>query len=537
MEEKIKNKLEEYYKKAKKIPYSTKVYGEKEDEIKPKFILRPLKFEDNKMNKDKKNNGKTLLIFKYKTLEGIPIEVIMGSVDATYDRKTKVEKVIELIEEQLRDNAKETEGYDYYNQILKYKKDSQMPLKFTLEGLQILSSKNPKEDSIERTSFINDKDRVEKVFTDEELEEYKKKNIPEVVKYQLWQEGREVILKGLKTNKDRQAFLKGEKIAQTMKGIEFSKEDTEKKIEEKNKNKKQFVTNYLLDIYDSKNTDESSDYKKIEDNIQELKQKVDATINSKSIDQRMRAKLELLKGQLELINKKDSEYVPNVKQQGENEDELLNEYIKIKEKGIASDINKSLEGLEEKLTTEIQKKIDEQRENKETEIKDYAQVRLLQGYEHFFNLVKNGMDRTARFYAINEEKINFDVLEKLFVKYNEKEMLEYIQLKQEMLKETNTEDIKNKEQEYPGIRNLYEFLLNSSVRERTKEDDENMFLKVFDKAKRKMLENNKDEINLYNSYAKRFKIYECPTYQKDKDNTKNAIDSTSLENLSEEGRE
>ena len=322
-----------------------------------------------------------------------------------------------------------------------------------------------------------------------------------------------------------------------MKGIEFSKEDTEKKIEEKNKNKKQFVTNYLLDIYDSKNTDESSDYKKIEDNIQELKQKVDATINSKSIDQRMRAKLELLKGQLELINKKDSEYVPNVKQQGENEDELLNEYIKIKEKGIASDINKALEGLEEKLTTEIQKKIDEQRENKETEIKDYAQVRLLQGYEHFFNLVKNGMDRTARFYAINEEKINFDVLEKLFVKYNEKEMLEYIQLKQEMLKETNTEDIKNKEQEYPGIRNLYEFLLNSSVRERTKEDDENMFLKVFDKAKRKMLENNKDEINLYNSYAKRFKIYECPTYQKDKDNTKNAIDSTSLENLSEEGRE
>ena len=166
MEENIKNKLEEYYKKAKKIPYSTKVYGEKEDEIEPKFILRPLKFEDNKANKDKKNNGKTLLIFKYKTLEGIPIEVIMGSVDATYDRKTKVEKVIELIEEQLKDNAKETEGYDYYNQILKYKKDSQIPLKFTLEGLQILSSKNPKETSIERTSFINDKDRVEKVFTD-----------------------------------------------------------------------------------------------------------------------------------------------------------------------------------------------------------------------------------------------------------------------------------------------------------------------------------------------------------------------------------
>ena len=49
MEEKIKNKLEEYYKKNKKIPYSTKVYGEKEDEIKPKFILRPLKFEDNKI--------------------------------------------------------------------------------------------------------------------------------------------------------------------------------------------------------------------------------------------------------------------------------------------------------------------------------------------------------------------------------------------------------------------------------------------------------------------------------------------------------
>lgn len=529
MEEEMKSKLEQYYKISKKIPYSTKVYGENEEEIKPKIILKNLKGEDE----NKKTISKTVLILKYKTLEGVPIEAIIGNVNGINDRKNKIEKIIELIENQLRDNAKKEEGYKDYTELVDYKTTVKFPIEFTLEGLEILSSKDSREIPIERTYRINENERVEKLFSDKELEEKKKWKIPEVVKYQLWQEGRDAILKGFRGEKSREAFLKGEKIAQIMKGIEIAEGDTEKELETKEKNKRKFVTDYLLDVYDGKIKSKHDAEQPIEnENIKEIRERVEYSINSKDIDKRMRTQLEQIKAQLDLLGKKNIVDEQNSKDEKKDDEiELLNEYLKIKEKGLAIDINILLEDFEDKMTREIQRQLDEQEEKQDVEIspKDYKQIKVLQNYQHFFNFVKKGMDRTSRFYAIKEENLNFELLEKLFEKRNMQEAIQYIRLKCKMLDETKTDDISKNRQEYPSVRELYEFLLNSSVRTMTKRDDEEMFSKIFEKAKNYLLENNSKEINLYNFYAKKFKVYECPTCETGKDDVGNFTSEADLE--------
>lgn len=62
----------------------------------------------------------------------------------------------------------------------------------------------------------------------------RKDNIPEIVKYTVWREGRETTLKSFITEKEKKAFLKGEEIAQIMQGVEIADEDTDKTLENKN---------------------------------------------------------------------------------------------------------------------------------------------------------------------------------------------------------------------------------------------------------------------------------------------------------------
>lgn len=503
---------------SENILYSTKVFGEKENEINPNIILIPLNWAE-----DKKGKNMTLLL-KYKTLEGEPLEVIIATVDAIYNRQKKIERIIELIKSQLRDNAKEEYGYKYYEELREYMKTEKIPLKFTLEGLEILSAKSPKEVLIDRTYGINDNGKVETLITDEDFEK-RKGRVPEVVKYELWQEGRKAILKGFKTEKERQAFIKGEKIAKIMQSMEIADEDTEKTIKAKMKNRKQFITNYFFEMYgrqdvSKENVGEQSEYQQMADKVQSLRQKIENSINSQPLDKQMRDKLELLKGYLALIDKKKNDNEQNKeqteKEQHTQEQELLKRYVSIKEKGLAIDANIILENLEKEVNERIADKIDRQ-ENISLEDDEYA--KKLQNGQHFFDLVKRGFDRTSRIFALTTGNVDIEFLEKLIQNYNgqDTELLEYIEFKRKILEQVQKEDIQNKENEYPIVKELYEFLINSSVRKETKKDDEDMFLRIFESAKRKLLKDYADEINIYNCNAKPFKIYLCPTYETEKD--------------------
>ena len=521
MKQETKDKeIKKGVKVSKNILYSTKVFGEKENEINPNIILIPLNWVENK-----KSKNMALLLLKYKTLEGQPLEAIIATVDATYNRQKKLERIVELIKNQLRDNAREKDGYKYYKELKEYMKAENVPLKFTLEGLEILSTKNPKEISIERTFGINDDRKVEILITDEEFEKRRSK-VPEVVKYELWQEGRNAIIKGFKTEKERQAFLNGEKIAKIMQSVEIADEDTEKVIETKKKKQRNLVANYLLGIYDrrnisNQNINEQSQSQQDEERIITLRKNIENGINTQPIDKQMRDKLELLKRYLALMDNRKNENEQNNNRNGENKDnveeqELLRKYLNIKEKGLAIDANIVLESLEKDVNKRIEDKIDKQ---VEISPEDSEYAKKLQNGQHFFDLVKKGFDRTSRIFALTTGKVDFDFLEKLIQNYNgqDKELLEYIEFKRKILEQAQTEDIQNKEDEYPAVRELYKFLVNSSVREITKKDDENTFSRIFESVKRKLLKDHAEEINLYNCNAKPFKIYLCPTYETEKD--------------------
>ncbi len=515
----IENKMKQYYKMSKRVPYSTRIYGDKEKESEPNIILRNIKVKNGRRT----SGIKTLLILKYKTLDGIPVEVVLGTINSKYDLINKTEKVINLIEEQLRDNAKEIEGYEAYSKLIEYKKEEEFSIYFTPEGLDILSSKSQKEIQIDKEYNLNDNHMVENLSTAQEHEKRRNDKIPEAVRYQLWREGRQVILRGFTTEKAKETFLKGEDIAKTMRQMEISEKDSPKIVERKNKRKRQFVANYLLDVYDGKITKKIPEVtNQIQNNLEDLKEtreKVNNTLNSQEIDQRMRAKLEQLKSLLDDIDNKRKENKIQLREN--NEKELLSEYLKIKEKGIAIEINVFLEELEEKLIIQMQKRIDE---GEEENYKEDSKIKTLQKYQHFFNFVKKGMDRTARIYAIKEENINFNTLEKVFDRANKEDMMEYIKAKNKMIEETKTDDISGKEHDYSSIRELYKLILNSEPKEFTKDDDNEMFLKIFERAKENLLMNNPKEIELYNFYAKKLSAYECPTYQqqqKDKEDPNN----------------
>lgn len=188
---------------------------------------------------------------------------------------------------------------------------------------------------------------------------------------------------------------------------------------------------------------------------------------------------------------------------------LVKGYIKLKEKGIAIDTKKTLEEIENEYYKNI-------RENSgEITEKQYKGLEILDNYKNFFDLVKLGKDWNARLVALKLKKINFEPLGKLFGKYRgeDTELLEYFKLKEKMVKETGTDTIELEYNQNDSVRELYDFLLYSSIRKETAKDDEFFISRIYDeRIKRELLEYNYENIELYNYYAQKsgINIYELP---------------------------
>lgn len=194
---------------------------------------------------------------------------------------------------------------------------------------------------------------------------------------------------------------------------------------------------------------------------------------------------------------------------------LLKGYLMIKEKGLAIDTKITLEELESRYYENIKEK------NGEISSDDYEKLEILEDYKTFFDLVKTGMDWNARVFALKLKKINFNGLKKLFEKFksNDEELLNYFNIKEKMIKDVQTDNIEVDYNENNSVKELYEFLLNSSIREKTKKDDEYIISGIYEHIKREIVANNIDEIECYNHYAKKSDVYVCEV-PKDKENAK-----------------
>ena len=109
----IDEKLNKYAKESKNIEYTTKVFEKtSEEREEPKVILRQL-IDDNE-------NNMWTIILKYKTLDNLPQEVIMGTLDNTPQRKDKAIEIMALIIKQLKENVLADSGYEYYEKLSQY---------------------------------------------------------------------------------------------------------------------------------------------------------------------------------------------------------------------------------------------------------------------------------------------------------------------------------------------------------------------------------------------------------------------------------
>lgn len=218
---------------------------------------------------------------------------------------------------------------------------------------------------------------------------------------------------------------------------------------------------------------------------------------------------------------------------------LAKGYLQIKEKGISIDIKKKLEDIESRYYEVIK----EHRGN--VSYDDYKRLETITDYKNFFDLVKVGKDWNARL-NFKIKGINFNVLRRLFeaVRYNDKEVLEYLDLKERVIDEIQTDEIELDYSKHESVQDLYKFLLKSNIRENTKKVDQQIVSGVYDHVKREIIENNYDEVELYNHYAEKSQMptYNIPKEKKDKPFSKIArkicddIDSQNIKKLEESER-
>ena len=450
----IDDKLEKYSKRSRNIQYSTNVLNNNGEE--PKIILRELKESDR--DKD------WVLVFKYK-INDIPQEVIMGLLKDTQNKKVKIMEILKFMRGQLEENRTNAEGYESLIKLESYIKRERVPFELTPEGLKILYSKDKENISILRTHYEDSNGKINKVFLKADLDKMKKdmtfkikEYIEKKEKQNKWLNAREKFL-NIKDEVTVSKFLKGEEILKIMENTEISKNDSDEVIEQKKKEQKDIAIQELFQSYNVKMDQDNSNLN------DEQKQKL-----------------------------------------------LLTAYLKIKEKGIIHDINTLLENIENEMYLQIYAPDGNIQEKYKDKLKN------IQNYEQFFKLVQNGMDLNARIFALKIYKIDFnelkDYLKESGVK--DEELFKYLNMKENLINELGTDNVQGKEEQYKSIEELDKFLINSSVREYTKKDDELIISGVYKLAKEKLLEDNLEEIYEYNSLAKKYDMPLCPMPEKTK---------------------
>lgn len=484
----IDEKLIEYGRKSKDIGYSPVMI---EDTKNADLIIREASTE--------KDNHVWAIVLKCK-LKEVPQEIILGTIGNAVglDRKEATVKILDLIQKQLKDNAKGVQGYQEYLKLNKLIIEERIPFSITFEGKAVLAQKSLDVKAIPRTVYQNEgKSDILNKYTKEDLETMKLRQKNEIDNYmneklrvERWKSAREKILDIFSSEEEKQKFIRGEQIAKNFEIIDSSDdrnilEEKEKNIvNEKNNAKQKIVAEYFCDYYSEPD------------------------------------KLELSDRDKSIINV------------------LFKNYLRIKEKGIAIDISRGLDVLGDIVCQYLKDRMmseDKIGQNIENDMKDDKAYLEISKYKDVFELLKQGRDWNARIIAslhsldIKNLKNNFsristrdlskiedaDVLEdSKFLK--DPELLEYMDLKSKMMHDTGNDNIDGKEHNYESVGNLYEFLLKSSIREKTQDVEMETIDKMFTSSIRnEYLKKNDEEIKLYNYYAKKFKMYECPMVEED----------------------
>lgn len=458
--------LKKFSKKYKEIIYSTSIF-----ENQPQISF--YKVEEEKQDRTIENIG--IFILKYE-IDGTPQEVIIGKLKNTNRAFEKAKDIKELIENQLRENSKSTNNFNNFNQLKTIVESNNLPFELTMEGSDIITYTGKENLSVRRTyKEETSKDKNSKIkclCSPEEMLKFarerkinNKELFSQIGNNKKWNKNKVVIL-GILTNEENQKqFLKGEKIANIV-------ETTDEKLILQNY--KELIVEYLKESYE-----------------------------------------------------KDGNSTNELERNGAANS--FSDYLTIKEKGIAIAAKELLETLQEKAENNILKKSKNGCTEK-NEIYNNRTLNTLKNYSRFFDLIKTSRNVNARIVAKKLYSIDFSIMKERFENFtDDKELINYIELKGKAIDDIEEQDNKRSQinedkestlfkrdmkfeyyQNNESVRELYNFLSNSSSREHTVDEEEKKLLDTFDSIKVELIKSNIKAIKSYNYYAEKNGMYACP---------------------------
>ena len=203
--------------KNKKVLYSTEAIDENDN-----TSLKSGRLGIKEIKNDKDDSIQIWvwgIILKYE-LDGEQQEITIATLGKIECLVEKAKAINELLEKQLIANKHEEKGFKYYEQLQSYLKSERIPFSLTVEGTEVLSYKEKEKTEIDSTYSVDPNGRLYTEFTEKQLEDMKKNNNSELLKYLIhqkniekWKERKEKILNKLDPE-EKEKFLKGEKITQ-----------------------------------------------------------------------------------------------------------------------------------------------------------------------------------------------------------------------------------------------------------------------------------------------------------------------------------
>lgn len=371
MEKTVEERLEEVAKKSKNILYSPKIFDDKNE---PKIQF--YKFQDSQNG----NRDIGVFILKY-IIDDIPQEVIIGTLENEKGAFESAKYIKTFVEQQLKQNSNEKGNLTNLRKLEQYIENNKIPFNFTVEGQNIITYNQKENKKFRRTYYEKTNEyrnnSMECLYTPEDMEiingdmEERKRQQRQELEKNEKWQKRRELILKNLTPEEKKLFLQGEKIAKIV-----SIKDNKKAIEEY----KDLIADYLIESYEFYGNSENQE-------------------------------------------------------QGKVRNKGFEEYLNLKEKGIALDAKKILGDLQDEQYKSIQ------RENREPTLQDTITVNSLQNYEKFFDLISDNRESMARILALRITKIDFSVVKQALAKSpNSKELLEYIDLKVPMIDDVRSKD-------------------------------------------------------------------------------------------------
>ena len=196
------------------------------------------------------------------------------------------------------------------------------------------------------------------------------------------------------------------------------------------------------------------------------------------------------------------------------------EYVNLKEKGIAIDAKILLEEVQNKIEKKFVEQRKEKNMTKEEIEKQIETENTFNSYARFFDLIKGGRELNARIVA-KLTKIDFTKMKRIFSKFHkDDEILKYIDLKEKEIREMQDETYVLSVSTYEdynkdSVKELNSFLIRSSIREHTRQDDEEKILDTFDQMKVELIKHNIEALKKYKYYAEKNGLYTCSLPKED----------------------